>query len=270
MNDLKIFVNEQFGSIRTVMINNEPWFVGKDVAEVLGYAKARNAIATHVDTEDKKDAPIQGDLGGTQTMTLINESGLYSLILSSKLPTAKEFKRWVTSEVLPDIRKHGAYMTADTLEKALLSPDYLIRLATALKNEQEQRKLLEQKNAEQRLKIEEDKPKVIFAEAVETAKTSILVGELAKILKQNGVATGQKRFFEWLRENGYLIKSGSDKNMPTQRSMEMGLFEIKETAIAHSDGHTTVQKTPKVTGKGQQYFINKFLPKNEPKKENAG
>ena len=269
MNDLKIFENEQFGSIRTVMINNEPWFVGKDVAEVLGYAKARNAIATHVDTEDKKDAPIQGNLGGTQTMTLINESGLYSLILSSKLPTAKEFKRWVTSEVLPSIRKHGAYMTANTLEQALLSPDYLIRLATALKNEQEQRKLLEEKNEQQRSKIEEDKPKVIFAEAVETAKTSILVGELAKILKQNGVATGQKRFFEWLGSNGYLIKSGSDKNMPTQRSMELGLFEIKETAVAHSDGHTTVQKTPKVTGKGQQYFINKFLPKNEPKIENA-
>ena len=269
MNDLKIFENEQFGSIRTIEINSEPWFVGKDVAEVLGYAKARNAIATHVDTEDKKDAPIQGNLGGTQTMTLINESGLYSLILSSKLPTAKEFKRWVTSEVLPSIRMHGAYMTANTLEQALLSPDYLIRLATALKNEQEQRKLLEEKNEQQRSKIEEDKPKVIFAEAVETAKTSILVGELAKILKQNGVATGQKRFFEWLRSNGYLIKSGSDKNMPTQRSMELGLFEIKETAFAHSDGHTTVQKTPKVTGKGQQYFINKFLPKNEPKIENA-
>ena len=261
MNDLQIFKNEQFGSMRTLEINGEPWFVGKDVAEVLGYAKARNAIAAHVDSEDKKDAPIQGDLGGTQTMTLINESGLYSLILSSKLPTAKEFKRWVTSEVLPSIRKHGAYMTTETLEKALLSPDYLIRLATALKSEQEQRKLLEEKNEQQRLKIEEDKPKVIFANAVETAKTSILVGELAKILKQNGVATGQKRFFEWLRENGYLIKGGSDKNMPTQKSMELGLFEIKETAVAHSDGHTTINKTPKVTGKGQQYFINKFIPK---------
>lgn len=261
MNDLQIFKNEQFGSMRTLEINGEPWFVGKDVAEVLGYAKARNAIAAHVDSEDKKDAPIQGDLGGTQTMTIINESGLYSLILSSKLPTAKEFKRWVTSEVLPSIRKHGAYMTTETLEKALLSPDYLIRLATALKSEQEQRKLLEEKNEQQRLKIEEDKPKVIFANAVETAKTSILVGELAKILKQNGVATGQKRFFEWLRENGYLIKGGSDKNMPTQKSMELGLFEIKETAVAHSDGHTTISKTPKVTGKGQQYFINKFIPK---------
>lgn len=268
MNDLKIFENPEFGSIRTVMINNEPWFVGKDVAEVLGYSNPRDALKKHVDSEDKGVANCD-TLGGSQELTIINESGLYSLILSSKLPTAKEFKRWVTSEVLPSIRKHGAYMTANTLEQALLSPDYLIRLATALKNEQEQRKLLEEKNEQQRSKIEEDKPKVIFAEAVETAKTSILVGELAKILKQNGVATGQKRFFEWLRSNGYLIKSGSDKNMPTQRSMELGLFEIKETAIAHSDGHTTVQKTPKVTGKGQQYFINKFLPKNEPKIENA-
>ena len=268
MNDLKIFENEQFGSIRTVMINNEPWFVGKDVAEILAYNEPHKAITRHVDEEDRTKHPILSN-GGMQESWLINESGLYSLILSSKLPTAKAFKRWVTSEVLPSIRKHGAYMTANTLEQALLSPDYLIRLATALKNEQEQRKLLEEKNEQQRSKIEEDKPKVIFAEAVETAKTSILVGELAKILKQNGVATGQKRFFEWLRTNGYLIKSGGDKNMPTQRSMELGLFEIKETAIAHSDGHTTVQKTPKVTGKGQQYFINKFLPKNEPKKENA-
>ena len=260
MNDLQIFKNEQFGSMRTLEINGEPWFVGKDVAEVLGYKEAAKAIREHVDNEDK-GVSVLDTPGGKQTMTIINESGLYSLILSSKLPTAKEFKRWVTSEVLPSIRKHGAYMTTETLEKALLSPDYLIRLATALKSEQEQRKLLEEKNEQQRLKIEEDKPKVIFANAVETAKTSILVGELAKILKQNGVATGQKRFFEWLRENGYLIKGGSDKNMPTQRSMELGLFEIKETAVAHSDGHTTISKTPKVTGKGQQYFINKFIPK---------
>lgn len=260
MNDLQIFKNEQFGSMRTLEINGEPWFVGKDVAEVLGYSNPRDALSKHVDNEDKATVAIH-DGSQNRNVTVINESGLYSLILSSKLPTAKEFKRWVTSEVLPSIRKHGAYMTTETLEKALLSPDYLIRLATALKSEQEQRELLEEKNEQQRLKIEEDKPKVIFANAVETAKTSILVGELAKILKQNGVATGQKRFFEWLRENGYLIKGGSDKNMPTQRSMELGLFEIKETAVAHSDGHTTISKTPKVTGKGQQYFINKFIPK---------
>ena len=288
MNDLKIFENEQFGSIRTIEINSEPWFVGKDIATSLGYANTKDALSTHVDEDDKRIlqrsdfATLENHIPKSafpvnfvnaeipnRGLTIINESGVYALVFGSKLPTAKEFKRWVTSEVLPSIRKHGAYMTPETLEAAILNPDYLIKLATALKNEQEQRKLLEEKNEQQRSKIEEDKPKVIFAEAVETAKTSILVGELAKILKQNGVATGQKRFFEWLRSNGYLIKSGSDKNMPTQRSMELGLFEIKETAIAHSDGHTTVQKTPKVTGKGQQYFINKFLPKNEPKIENA-
>ena len=277
MNDLKIFENEQFGSVRTIEKDNKIYFCGSDVAKALGYSNPRDAIARHC----KADGVVKHDVVSetvnqhgvaTQqnvTMNFITEGNVYRLITHSKLPAAEQFEHWVFDEVLPSIRKHGAYMTANTLEQALLSPDYLIRLATALKHEKEQRKLLEEKNEQQRSKIEEDKPKVIFAEAVETAKTSILVGELAKILKQNGVATGQKRFFEWLRTNGYLIKSGSDKNMPTQRSMELGLFEIKETAIAHSDGHTTVQKTPKVTGKGQQYFINKFLPKNESKIENA-
>ena len=252
-NKLEVFTNSEFGTVRTLTIDNEPYFVGKDVATILGYAKTRNAIATHVDDEDKKDAPIQGDLGGTQLMTLINESGLYSLILSSKLPNAKKFKRWVTAEVLPSIRKHGAYMTPDTLEKALYNPDFLIRLATELKDTQAHVKHLE-------TKIDNDKPKVIFAEAVSTSKTSILIGDLAKIIKQNGVDIGQKRLFAWLREGGYLIKrKGGDYNMPAQRSMELGLFEVKETAITHSDGHTTISKTPKVTGKGQQYFINKFL-----------
>ncbi|MBQ3970303.1 MAG: phage antirepressor KilAC domain-containing protein [Clostridia bacterium] len=239
------------------MIDNEPWFVLKDVCVVLEMGANRaGEIVKRLEKDEYDSIGLTDSLGREQNAYIINESGLYSVILRSDKPQAKPFRKWVTSEVLPDIRKHGAYMTANTLEQALLSPDYLIRLATALKNEQEQRKLLEEKNEQQRSKIEEDKPKVIFAETVETAKTSILVGELAKILKQNGVATGQKRFFEWLRSNGYLIKSGSDKNMPTQRSMELGLFEIKETAIAHSDGHTTVQKTPKVTGKGQQYFIH--------------
>ena len=178
------------------------------------------------------------------------------------IPMAKEICMIQRSDLGKQCRQYFL-----KIEEQWNSPEAIMSRALQLAN----RKLddLKKVNLTLTAKIEEDKPKVIFAEAVETAKTSILVGELAKILKQNGVATGQKRFFEWLRENGYLIKSGSDKNMPTQRSMKMGLFEIKETAIAHSDGHTTVQKTPKVTGKGQQYFINKFLPKNEPKKENA-
>lgn len=253
MNKIKVFNNPSFGEIRTIVMNSEPWFVGKDVAEILGYAKARNAISAHVDPEDKKDAPIQGPLGGTQEMTIINESGLYSLILSSKLPTAKKFKRWVTSEVLPAIRKHGAYLTEQKVEEILTNPDTIIKLATQLKEEREARKQAEALN-------EANRPKVIFAEAVSASKTSILVGELAKILRGNGIPIGQRRFFQWLRENGYLIKrKGTDYNMPTQRSMELGLFEIKEGSYVNGDGVNVITKTPKITGKGQNYFINKFL-----------
>lgn len=239
--------------IRTVEKDGEPWFVGKDVAAVLGYSNTRDALAKHVDDEDKNTVVIRDGIQGNPNTIVINESGLYSLVLSSKLPNAKKFKRWVTSEVLPSIRKHGAYMTDRTLEQALTSPDFLIQLATQLKEEKEQRKQLEDK-------VEQDKPKVLFADSVSASKSSILVGELAKILKQNGVDTGQFRLFAWLRENGYLIKrEGSDYNMPTQKSAEMGLFEVKQTIITHSDGHITTNKTPKVTGKGQVYFVNKFM-----------
>lgn len=239
--------------VRAVTINNEPYFVGKDVAEVLGYAKPRNAIATHVEEEDKRDAPIQGTLGGTQKMTIINESGLYSLILSSKLPQAKEFKRWVTSEVLPTIRKNGMFATDELLD----NPDFAIATLQKLKEEREAKKLLE-------AQIEADRPKVLFADAVSASHTSILVGELAKLISQNGYKIGANRLFAWMRENGYLIKrKGSDWNMPTQRSMDLKLFEIKETNVQHADGHISVNKTPKVTGKGQQYFINKFLSEDE-------
>ncbi|WP_416999805.1 phage antirepressor, partial [Acidaminococcus intestini] len=184
---------------------------------------------------------------------IINESGLYSLVLSSKLPSAKEFKRWITHEVIPAIRKHGAYMTEDTLEKALTSPDFLIQLATQLKEEKEKRLAAEKQ-------IEMDRPKTIFADAVSASHTSILVGEMAKILRGNGVEIGQKRFFDWLRENGYLIRrKGTDYNMPTQRAMELGLFEIKEGSYVNGSGVNIITKTPKITGKGQQYFVNKFL-----------
>lgn len=251
LNELQIFSNPEFGQVRVMMQNNEPWFVGKDVAEVLKYSNSRKALIDHVD-EDDKGVTKCDTLGGIQDLTIINESGLYSLVLSSKLPTAKKFKHWVTSEVLPSIRKHGAYMTEDTIEKALTSPDFLIQLATKLKKEQQAR-------LEAEKKLDEQKPKVIFADAVSVSHTSILVGELAKILKQNGVEVGQNRLFERLRTEGYLIsRKGTDYNMPTQKSMELGLFEIKETSITHSDGHTTISKTPKVTGKGQIYFINKF------------
>lgn len=244
--------NYENSEIRTVEKDGEPWFVGKDVAEVLGYQNGSRDINRHVDEEDRKKVMVFDGTQNKETI-IINESGLYSLVLSSKMPNAKKFKRWVTNEVLPTIRKHGAYMTKQTLEEALTSPDFLIQLATQLKQEQEKCAALEQKAAM-------DKPKVIFADSVATSEASVLVGELAKILKQNGVNTGQTRLFAWLRENGYLIKRrGIDYNMPTQRSMELGLFEIKETSITHSDGHITVSKTPKVTGKGQIYFVNKFL-----------
>ena len=250
--NIEVFTSPEFGQVRTLTIDGEPYFVAKDVAEILGYSNSRKAIADHVDEEDKNTVTIR-DGKGNPNQTVINESGLYSLILSSKLPNAKKFKHWVTAEVLPSIRKHGAYMTDSTLEQALTSPDFLIKLATELKTEKEKRQALE-------VQAEENKPKVLFADAVSVSNTSILVGDLAKIIKQNGVNIGANRLFAWLRDNGYLIKrKGSDYNMPTQYSMDLKLFEVKETVITHSDGHTSISKTPKVTGKGQQYFVNKFL-----------
>ncbi len=248
--ELTTFNNSDFGSIRGTSIDGEPWFVGKDVAEKLGYSNVRDAIARHVDSEDKGVAK-HDTLGGTQELTIINESGLYSLILSSKLPNAKKFKHWVTSEVLPSIRKHKAYAA----EELLQNPDLAIAAFKALKEEREKRIALENQ-------AEQDKPKIVFANAVEAAKTSILIGDLAKLLKQNGVDTGQKRLFEQLRQEGYLMKGGSSHNMPTQRAMDMGLFEVKETTINNPDGSIRINRTTKVTGKGQEYFINKFLSAN--------
>lgn len=234
--------------VRTVIINNEPYFVGKDVAEILGYTNPRQALKNHVDEDDKGVSKCDTP-GGKQDLVIINESGMYSLVLSSKLPQAKEFKRWVTSEVLPTIRKHGMFATDELLD----NPDFAIATLQKLKEEREAKKLLE-------ATIEEQKPKVIFANAVSASHTSILVGEFAKIMRQNGADMGQNRMFAWLRENGYLIsRKGSDRNMPTQKSMELGLFEIKETTINHSDGHISINKTPKITGKGQLYFAEKIL-----------
>lgn len=249
MNELKIFENAEFGQVRTVTIDNEPWFVGKDVADALGYSDTNKAVAMHVEEEDKKLNDKSSSSFGQRGATIINESGLYALIFGSRLESAKRFKHWVTSEVLPAIRKHGAY----AVDELLNNPDMAIKAFTALKEERERNKLLQADNARMR-------PKEIFADAVSASKQSILIGELAKLLKQNGYDTGEKRLFTYLRDNGYLIRrKGTDYNAPTQRSMEMGLFEVKETAVTHSDGHTTINKTTKITGKGQQYFINKFL-----------
>lgn len=240
--------------IRTVEKDGEPWWVLADVCKVLELTTP-SRVAERLEKDEVSQTHTIDRMGRTQKSTIINESGLYAVILRSDKPQAKPFRKWVTNEVLPSIRKHGAYMTDQTLEQALTSPDFLIQLATQLKEEKEQRKQLE-------VKVEQDRPKVLFAESVSASKTSILVGELAKILKQNGVDTGQTRLFAWMRENGYLIKRrGNDYNMPTQRAMEMKLFEVKETSVTHSDGHISVNKTPKVTGKGQVYFVNKIMAK---------
>ena len=252
MSELKIFESPEFGTVRTVTVNGEPWLVGRDVAEALGYSNPRKAISDHVDAEDRGVTKCD-TLGGPQEMTIINESGLYALVLSSKLPKAKEYRRWVTSEVLPSIRKHGLYATAETAERLLSDPDFVIRLFTEIKAEKEMRQQLEAEAAA-------NAPKVLFADSVEASKTSILVFDLAKLIRQNGVDIGGKRLFAWMRDNGYLVRrKGADYNMPTQKAMEMGLFEVKETAITHADGHISVNRTPKVTGRGQVYFINKFL-----------
>lgn len=253
MNQLQIFQNPEFGTVRTVEIDGDPWLVGKDVAKALGYAKPENAIGAHVDSDDKTTTLIQGTGSNYKSKAvLINESGLYSLVLSSKLPTARKFRHWVTSEVLPSIRRHGLY----AVDELLNNPDLMIQAMEQLKAERA-------KNQQLSEKVRQDAPKVLFADSVEASKYSILIFDLAKILKQNGVQIGGNRLFEWMRQNGYLVKrKGSDWNMPTQRAMEMGLFEIKETSVSHSDGHITVNRTPKVTGKGQTYFINLFLSGN--------
>lgn len=254
MNELKTFTSAAFGCVRIIDKGGQPWFVGKDVADILGYSNSSKAIPQHVDEEDRQKQNLPTAQNGKLVAAswLINESGLYSLILSSKMPKAKEFKRWVTSEVIPAIRKHGGYLTADKIEQALTDPDTIIKLATTLKEERAARQQAE-------ASLQAAKPKVLFADAVSASDSTILIGDLAKLIKQNGHPIGQKRLFNWMREQGYLIKrAGADYNSPTQRAMEMGLFKIKETAISHSDGHVSVSKTTKVTGKGQQYFINKF------------
>ncbi len=253
MNELQIF-NYNGNEVRTIQKDGEPWWVLKDVCDVLNIENHKDLPKRLEDDEvGRFDLPHPQSRNKTLEMLCINESGLYNVILRSDKPEAKPFRKWVTSEVLPSIRKHGAYMTPQKIEEVLLNPDTVIQLATNLKTEREKRMELERQ-------AEKDKPLVTFANSVSVAKTSILVGELAKLLKQNGVDMGQNRLFTWMRENGYLIsRKGTDYNMPTQRSMEMKLFEIKETTISHGDGHTSLNKTPKVTGKGQIYFINLFL-----------
>lgn len=243
MNELQVFNNAMFGNVRIVMKDNEPWFVAKDVCECLDVNNSRQAL-TRLDDDEKDDVILNDTIGRKQEMTTVNEYGLYSLVLSSRKPEAKEFKRWITHEVLPSLRKYGTY----SMDIPRTLPDALKAYATEIEEHNKTKALLE-----------EQKPKVVFADAVNASHTSILVGELAKLLRQNGYSIGQNRLFERLRNDGYLIKSGSSKNVPTQKSMDMKLFEIKETTIVNSDGTLRITKTPKVTGKGQIYFINRFM-----------
>ena len=247
MDGLQIFQNKEFGNVRAVVKDGEPWFVASDVCESLGLSNPTVSV-NRLDADERS----KFNLGRQGEVNTVNEYGLYNLVLGSRKPEAKAFKRWITHEVIPTIRKHGGYLTPDKVEEILTDPDSIIRLATQLKEERAKREAAEKV-------IEEQRPKALFADAVSASKTSILIGALAKLIRQNGVDVGQKRLFEWLRKKGYLIKSGNDKNMPTQRSMERGLFEVKEGSYVDGDGVNRITRTTKVTGKGQLYFVNKFL-----------
>ncbi len=250
MQKIQMFESPEFGQVRTLTENGEVLFCGNDVAKALGYARPKDAIAAHSKGAVKHRLLTNG---GEQEMLFIPEPDLYRLIFGSKLPAAEKFTGWVTKEILPAIRKTGVYMTNEALEAAILNPDTIIKLALELKAERNMRQDLEQQ-------IMANAPKVALAEAIVTSPDSILIGDLAKILCQNGVDIGQNRLFSWLRFNGYLCRRrGESYNLPTQKAMEMGLFEVKETTVIHNSGLTKVMKTPKVTGLGQQYFVNLFL-----------
>ena len=250
MSNIRIF-NYNSVEVRTIQNDGEPWFVLRDVCNVLGLGTPAR-VAERLDPDEVSQTHITDSMGRQQEMTIINESGLYNVILRSDKPEAKPFRKWVTSEVLPTIRRHGMYATPDTVEKMLADPDTTIKLLETIKQERAARMALE-------AKAEADKPKVLFADAVSASHTSILVGDLAKLLRQNGVEIGQNRLFSFLREKGYLCSQGERYNLPTQRSMDRGWFQVKETTINQPNGSVRITRTVKVTGKGQQYFINLFL-----------
>lgn len=248
------FDNAEFGNLRTVESDGVIEFCGKDIANALGYANPSKALKDHCKGVTKR-YPLATP-GGIQNVRFISEPDLYRLIAHSKLPNAQKFESWIYTDVLPSIRRHGGYLTPEKVEEALTDPDTIIRLATNLKEERAKRQELEAENRELA-------PKALFADAVAASDDTMLVGELAKLLASNGIHIGQNRLFAWLRGNGYLMKDGSWKNMPTQRSMDMGLFVVKEIAIAHADGHVSLSRTPKVTDKGQRYFVGRFLDSSE-------
>ena len=258
MNDLQIFKNNEFGEIRTKVINNEPYFSLNDVCRILEINNPSQA-KTRLNKDGVISNEVIDSMGRTQQANFINESNLYKLIFQSRKSEAERFADWVTSEVLPSIRKHGAYMSSEVIEKTLSDPDYLIRLATNLKEEKAKRALAE-------AQIERDKPKVLFADTVSSSNKSCLVGELAKLISQEAIRRGeinkkigQNNLFAWMRSNGYLCKSGERKNQPLQQYVEQGLFELKKGTYVDANGVNVLTTTTKVTGKGIIYFINKFL-----------
>jgi prophage antirepressor-like protein len=252
MNELQIFENSEFGKLEVFDIDGKPYFPARQCAEILGHTNPERAIREFCKGVTEMVTPT---FGGNQAIKVISEGDLYRLITRSRIPGAERFEHWVFDEVLPSIRKHGLYATPDTVEKMLQDPDTLIKALTALKEERKQKELL-------REKVEQDKPKVKFAEAITKTDTTIYIGELAKILKGNGIDIGQNRLFEWLRQNGFLVKNGLDRNMPTQYAMDLGLFRITETVIDFSNSQG-IRKTTVVTGKGQRYFIDRFLQKHQ-------
>lgn len=262
MADIQIFNNPRFGEVRIANNGEEPLFCAMDLCRALGYANGRKAVADHCDEWDvtKRDTPTknQWDVEVMQRMTYVNESGMYALVLGSKLQSAKEFKRWLTKDVLPTIRKHGIYATEATIDSIIADPDNGIKLLTALKEERQQRKLAEDKVALLEEVTRVQAPKVVFADAVTGSQTNILIRDLAKLIQQNGYNIGEKRLYQWLRDNGYLCTYGQNYNKPMQRYVEQGLFFIKEGAHTEN-GVMTSNFTTMVTGKGQQYFINKFI-----------
>lgn len=275
MNELQVFENPDFGQVRTVTKDGEPWFVAKDVCKAFGDTNHNRSVG-RIDEEDKETYQITDSMGRIQQAIIVNESGLYALLFAmqpqkanrdgvsdaypietqKRIDSLHKFKRWITHEVIPSIRKHGVYATDETIDRIIADPDFGIKLLGQLKQEREARFALE-------TQTKEDAPKVLFAKSVECSNSEILIGELAKILKQNGADFGQKRLFERLRQDGYLIsRKGSDWNMPTQKSMDLGVMRIKETTVTHADGHVIVSKTPKITGKGQIYFVNRYAVSN--------
>lgn len=247
--DIQVFNNEQFGNVRAMSLNDEPWFVAKDVCDVLGI-KTNHLREDGRGLDDDEVLSLPNWEGRGSAPLIVSEAGFYKLVMRSRKPEAKAFQRWVTHEVLPAIRRTGGYMVAKQDE----TPEQIMARAVLVAQDTIER---------QKRQIDELKPKALFADAVAASDGTCLVGELAKMLKQNGVNIGQNRLFAWLRENGYLGKTGSNRNVPTQRSMEQGLFRIKETAVTHSDGHVTINRTPKVTGKGQRYFIEAFAKRGD-------